>query len=86
MNPALNLINYSTNSKITSSEFSKLLKNILKSKVPKFHINGDYLKRNGMKEGTSLGKVLTTIEDEWIENRFKISNNRVKELIKLYSN
>ena len=50
---ALNLINYSTNSKITSSEFSKLLKNILKSKVPKFHINGDYLKRNGMKEGTS---------------------------------
>ena len=83
---ALNLINYSTNSKITSSEFSKLLKNILKSKVPKFHINGDYLKRNGMKEGTSLGKVLTTIEDEWIENRFKISNNRVKELIKLYSN
>ena len=83
---ALNLVNYSTNSKITSSEFSKLLKNILKSKVPKFHINGDYLKRNGMKEGTSLGKVLTTIEDEWIENRFKISNNRVKELIKLYSN
>ena len=83
---ALNLINYSTNSKITSSEFSKLIKNILKSKVPKFHINGDYLKRNGMKEGTSLGKVLTTIENEWIENRFKISNNRVKELIKLYSN
>ena len=39
-----------------------------------------------MKEGTSLGKVLTTIENEWIENRFKISNNRVKELIKLYSN
>ena len=83
---ALNLVNYSTNSKITSSEFSKLIKNILKSKVPKFHINGDYLKRNGMKEGTSLGKVLTTIENEWIENRFKISNNRVKELIKLYSN
>ena len=83
---ALNLINYSINSKITSSEFSKLLKNIVKSKVPKFHINGDYLKQNGMKEGTSLGKVLTTIENEWIENRFKISNNRVKELIKLYSN
>ena len=36
-----------------------------------------------MKEGTSLGKVLKMIEEEWINNNFIISQDRVKELIKI---
>ena len=39
-----------------------------------------------MKEGLTLGKVLKMIEDEWINNSFKISKDRIKEIIKLNSN
>jgi len=49
--------------------------------VPKFKIDGDYLKKNGMREGESLGRALKLIEKEWINNNFEISNKRVKELI-----
>jgi hypothetical protein len=35
-----------------------------------------------MREGSELGKVLKIIEDEWIINGFKISKDRVKEIIK----
>jgi len=41
---------------------------------------------NGMKEGVSLGKVLKLIEEEWINNNFKISKDRILELIKLNLN
>ena len=36
----------------------------------------------GMKEGVLLGEVLKKIEQEWVDNNFKISNNRVEEIIK----
>ena len=67
-------------------DFSKILNLILKTKEPKFNINGEFLKQNGMKESENLGRVLKVIEDEWIKNKFKISQDRVKELIKINSN
>ena len=81
----LNIINFSINPKIKIDEFSKILNLVLKSNVPKLHVNGEYLKRNGMKEGESLGKVLKKIESEWVNNNFEISNERIKDLIKIYS-
>jgi hypothetical protein len=39
-----------------------------------------------MQEGQRLGNVLKTLEKEWINNNFKISNERVEEIIKLNSN
>jgi hypothetical protein len=39
----------------------------------------------GMREGALLGKVLKKIEEEWIDNNFKMSNDRVQEIIKLNS-
>jgi len=81
----LNIINFSINSKIKIDEFSKILNKVLKSNIPKLYVNGDYLKKNGMKEGESLGKVLKEIEIEWVNNNFKISNERIKDLIKIYS-
>ena len=77
----LNLLNYAKNSKIKLYEFEKTLNGILKSNIPKFHIDGEYLKQNGMQEGASLGKVLKIVEDEWVNNKFKISDDRVKQLI-----
>ena len=35
-----------------------------------------------MQEGYSLGNVLKTLEKEWINNDFKISNERIEEIIK----
>ena len=83
---ALNIINFSNNKKMKLHDFSKILKQILKTKEPKFNINGEFLKQNGMKESENLGRVLKVIEDEWIKNKFQISQDRVKELIKINSN
>ena len=38
-----------------------------------------------MKEGKLLGRVLKEIEEEWVDNNFNISDDRVKEIIKLNS-
>ena len=58
------------------------MKNILKSKTHKFGIDGKYLMSKGMREGVLLGKVLRKIENEWMENNFKISDDRVQQIIK----
>ena len=83
---ALNLIYFSINPKVKLKDFSYNLKKILKSNIPEFKINGKYLKKFGMEEGESMGKVLREIEDEWIRNNFKISNDKIEELIKVNSN
>ena len=81
----LNIINFAINAKYKMREFSETLKKILQSKVHVFPINGKYLIDNGMKEGSVLGKVLKMIEEEWISSQFKISKDRVKEIIELNS-
>ena len=83
---ALNLINYSINSKIKLSYFYKNFKKILKIKIPMFPIDGEFLKQKGMQEGQSLGDVLRSLEKEWINNNFKISDEKIEEIIKIKSN
>ena len=83
---ALNLINFSINSKVKINDFTKTLNKILKIKIPIFPIDGETLKQKGMQEGQRLGNVLKTLEKEWINNNFKISNERVEEIIKVNSN
>ena len=78
----LNILNFVNSSKYTFKEFSETLKKILQSKTHSFPIDGKLLIQNGMKEGSALGKVLKVIEDEWITNGFKISKDRIKEIIK----
>ena len=55
-------------------------------KVPLFPIDGKFLKQRGMQEGQFLGDVLKTLEKEWIKNNFKISNEKIDEIIKTKSN
>lgn len=78
----LNILNFTSNSKYSFKNFSEAMKNILKSKAHKFEIDGKYLMNKGMREGVLLGKVLRKIEEEWMENNFKISDDRVQEIIK----
>jgi tRNA nucleotidyltransferase/poly(A) polymerase len=82
----LNIINFVSNTKCKLKDFSEILRRILQSKIHIFPIDGKYLMANGMKEGLLLGEVLKMIEKEWIINGFKISKNRVKEIIKLNIN
>ncbi len=79
---ALNLINFSINNKVKFNVFSKTLSKILKIKVPVFPIDGKFLKQKGMQEGQSLGNVLKLLENEWIKNNFKISKEKIDEVIK----
>tara|TARA_B100001057_G_scaffold341687_1_gene342559 strand:- start:1387 stop:2655 length:1269 start_codon:yes stop_codon:yes gene_type:complete len=82
----LNILNYVINGKMKLKEFSKILKKILNTKLHKFNIDGKYLIKNGMQEGVLIGKVLKIVENEWIRNNFKITKERVRELIQLHSN
>ncbi len=83
---ALNLVNFSINAKVKSYDFSKTLKKIMKTKVPIFPIDGELLKKKGMKEGQTLGNVLKELEKEWVNNNFKISNSKIDEIIKINLN
>jgi len=77
----LNILNFASNPKYSFENFSETLRKILKSKTHKFNIDGKYLMDRGMKEGVLLGKVLRKIEEEWIDNNFKISDERIQEII-----
>ena len=81
----LNILNFVINEKLKFKDFSDTLKKILQSKKQKFPVDGKYLMDNGMKQGSQMGKVLKKIEEEWIENNFKISEDQIKEIIKIYS-
>ncbi len=81
----LNILNFIINTKIKFEDFSENSSRILKSKTPHFTIDGKYLMENGMHQGFLVGKVLKEIEQEWINNNFKISKERVQEIIRLNS-
>ena len=82
----LNILNFVINKKIKYKDFTDTLKKILQSKKKKFPVDGKYLMDNGMKQGSQIGKVLKKIEEEWIKNNFKISEDQMKEIIRLHSN
>jgi len=81
----LNILNFAINKKYNLKDFSENLKRILNSKTYKFNVDGEYLIKNGMTQGTQMGKVLKKIEEEWIKNNFKISKNQIQEIIRLHS-
>ena len=82
----LSVLNYVSFTKYKLKDFSEKLRKISQSKTRVFPISGEYLIRKGMQEGLLLGRVLKIIEEEWIINNFKISKDRIKEIIRLNSN
>ena len=82
----LNILNFVINPKIKLKDCTETLSKILKSKIHKFDIDGNYLIENGMQQGALMGKALKEIEKEWIKNNFQITKERVKEIIRLHSN
>ncbi len=82
----LNVLSFVNKKKMKTSDYLNILDNINKLKIPKFSLNGSYLKDEGMKEGTLIGKTLKIIENEWLKNDFQISKKRVLEIIKTQKN
>ena len=78
----LNTLYFASTKKAKLRDYLNVLNNIKKQDIPKFSFDGNYLKAKGMQEGALIGKTLKLIEDEWLNNDFKISNKRVLEIIK----
>ena len=78
----LNTFYFASTKKAKLKDYLNVLNNINNQDIPKFSFDGNYLKAKGMQEGALIGKTLKLIEDEWLNNDFKISNKRVLEIIK----
>jgi len=82
----LNILNFVTNPSLKFKDFSETLNKIFKSKIHKLKIDGKYLIENGIQQGSLIGRALKEIEEEWMSNNFQITDERVKEIIRSYSN
>ena len=79
---ALNIINFLAEKKIKHKDYLNILNIIEKASISKFPFDGNYLKKNGIQEGVAIGKTLKILENEWLNNNFKISDQKVLEIIK----
>ena len=43
----------------------------------------DLMEKFDLKEGRLLGSILKEIEEQWLKNNFKISNNQIEDIVKL---
>ena len=77
----LNILNYCANNKVKIEEYFKISSIIKNFKIPKFPYDGNFLIKEGLKEGLLVGKTLELLENEWLDNNFNISNHKVKEII-----
>lgn len=65
---------------------NEIIQRIEKISIPQFPYDGNYLKKKGMKEGLLMGKTLKLLENEWVDNNFKISNEFVTKIIRDQNN
>ena len=77
----LSIVCFSINKKIKLDDYLNISNNIKKISLPQFPFDGNYLKDKGIKEGKSVGETLKLIQDEWLNNGFKISDQRISEII-----
>ena len=69
-------------SDLEDSAVHKLRKHFANSVVPLMPINADLLmKKYKISEGKRLGEKLKIIEEEWVKNNFKISDQKIDNII-----
>tara|TARA_B100000963_G_scaffold359304_1_gene386284 strand:+ start:11726 stop:12973 length:1248 start_codon:yes stop_codon:yes gene_type:complete len=78
---SMNILNFCVSSKTSANKFLDTLKIIDKFNIPKFPYDGNYLKDKGLIEGLKIGQTLELLEEEWLKNNFKISSQKVQEII-----
>ena len=77
----LNIFHFLENKKIKLKDYLYNLKIIEKISIPKFPFDGKFLKNKGLKEGIIMGKTLNLLEADWVNNDFKISDQRISQII-----
>ena len=76
-------MNFLENKKNNKAKYLRIHKEIYHSSIPKFPFDGSYLKK-GIKEGEVIGKILGSLKNEWLNNNFKITDQKVIQIIKKY--
>ena len=66
-------------------DYLKLYNVIDKISFPKCPFDGNYLKNRGIKEGAAIGKILKLLKEEWINNNFKVSDQKILKIIESQS-
>ena len=77
----LNVLNFTNNKKIKLENYLNTLNVINKLSLPKFPIDGNYLKKKGVNEGAIIGKILKLLENEWLDNDCQISDQKISKII-----
>ena len=83
---AINTLIFCEKPNIKINEYFYINKKIKSAEIPRFEFNGRYLRNRGLHQGPKIGNILKKIEDEWLINDFKISSNRVNEIINANNN
>ena len=78
---SLNLLNFSINKKTKFQDYQNLSATIKKTVLPEFPFDGNYIKNKGINEGVVVGKILSLLQEEWLNNNFKISDKKVLKII-----
>ncbi len=69
-------------SKKNEENFTELIDHYKDKKIPKMPISADFLmKKFNIEEGKLLGSKLKVIENEWVKNNFKISDDQINYII-----
>jgi len=63
--------------------FIDLKKYFVEFKIPEMPVKAkDLIEKFNLKEGRHLGSILKEIEDYWLNNNFKISNDKIEDIVK----
>ena len=77
----LNVVNIASSKKVKFENYLSNYNNIQKFFLPKIPFDGNFLKQRGVKEGTTMGKILKLLENDWVNNDFQISDKRIEKII-----
>ena len=80
----LDILNYRViRSKKSDYSLNELIDYYQNSKIPVIPVNADFLmKKYEIPEGKQLGEKLRAIEEQWVKNNFKISDQQINSIIK----
>ena len=77
----LNTLNFLASKNIKMKDYLNTMNIIEKISLPKLPFDGQFLKNRGIKEGVIMGKILRSLENDWVNNDFKISDQRISKII-----
>jgi len=83
---SLNIINFLNSKKFNLKDYLKTSDIIKQTSLPKFPFDGNYLKDKGIEEGAKMGKVLKLLKNEWLSNDFRISDQKISQIINNHNN